>query len=521
MHKTRPLVLLLILLPALACNLPQATSTPPRLNAPELRQTLNAQDNPSETPPTLTASGAPPEAPATSTAIPPAQPSQPVPSEPPFNTFSYHAQPGDTLPALARRFGVETSQITSPQPIPVQAYIQPEQLLVIPNLLGEAPNPLPVTSQTLLMPDSEVVYSPSSVGFSIQDYLDQAGGYLGSYQEEINGEAFSGAQVVQRVASETSTNPRLLLALVEYRSGWVRGGLSTGQDTQHPLELYVPGYLGLYAELSVIGKLLNIGYYGWRSGELTEIQFKDGKGMRLNPELNAGSAALLYLFARLLKQAPWQEALNGKAIFPTLYDQMFGDPWERAAQFESLLPADLGQPVLELPFQPGERWSLTAGPHQSWNTGTPLGALDFAPATGEAPCSVSKAWATASAAGIVVRSGDNSVVIDLDGDGYEQTGWVLFYYHLSNSEYISAGERVKTGDHLGHPSCEGGVTTGTHVHIARKYNGEWIPADGPVPFVLSGWQAHAGPKAYQGELVKDGQVVRASPAGIRTSIIVR
>lgn len=457
----------------------------------------------------------------TAPAISPDLPTQPIPNEPPVEGYAYHAQAGDTLPALANRFGVEAWQISSPQPIPAQAYIPAGQLLVIPDQVGGNPSPLPVSSPERLMPDSDVVYSPSSVGFSIQGYLDQAGGYLGAYQEEINGQNFNGAQIVQRVASETSTNPRLLLAVVEYRSGWVSGGLSSGQDIRHPLELYIPDYVGLYDELSVIGKLLNIGYYGWRSGDLTEIQFKDSGGMRLNPELNAGTAALLYLFARLLKQAPWQEALYGGADFMDLYVQMFGDPWERAAQFEPLLPAGLAQPALELPFLPGERWSLTAGPHHSWNTGTPLGALDFAPATGEPPCSVSKAWATASAAGIVARSGDNQVVIDLDGDGNEQTGWVLFYYHISNTEYISAGERVKTDDRLGHPSCEGGVATGAHVHIARKYNGEWIPADGPVPFVLGGWQAHAGPQAYQGELVKDGQVVRASPAGIGSSIIVR
>jgi len=521
MNKARLLILLIFLLPALACNLPQSTATPAGLSGPELRKTLDAQGNLPEPSPQTIPSTEPPVETASAPTIPAALPTQPAPAEPPREGYTYRAQTGDTLPALAKRFGVEASQITSPQPIPAQAYIPAGQVLIIPDQIEGTPSPLPVTSPERLMPDSEVVYSPSTAGFSIQEYLDQNGGYLGTYQEEIDGRTFNGAQIVQRVASETSTNPRLLLAVVEYRSGWVRGGLSSNQDLKHPLELYIPDYAGLYAELSVIGKLLNIGYYGWRSGDLTEIQFKDSRGMRLNPELNAGTAAVLYLFARLLKQAPWQQALYGGADFMELYIQMFGDPWERAAQFEPLLPAGLAQPALELPFLPGERWSLTAGPHHSWNTGTPLGALDFAPATGETPCSVSKAWATASAAGIVARSGDNQVVIDLDGDGNEQTGWVLFYYHISNSEYISAGERVKTDDRLGHPSCEGGVATGTHVHLARKYNGEWIPADGPVPFVLSGWQAHAGPKAYQGELVKDGQVVRASPAGIGSSIIVR
>jgi hypothetical protein len=72
---------------------------------------------------------------------------------------------------------------------------------------------------------------------------------------------------------------------------------------------------------------------------------------------------------------------------------------------------------------------------------------------------------------------------------------------------------VKVGDLLGHPSCEGGRATGTHVHIARKYNGEWIPADGIVPgivpFVIGGWTAEQGDAPYEGRLTRVGAWVEA------------
>ena len=372
-----------------------------------------------------------------------------------------------------------------------------------------------------LLPDSAVVYSPATVDFSIAETIQNASGFLASYHETIDGVEYSGAEIVQRVAQETSTNPRVLLVILESRSGWVLGQPAAGQDLRFPLLLNVPGYQGLYKELSLIGKLLNIGYYGWRSGELTEITFTDHTHVRLSPTLNAGSVALQYLFSRLLKQPDWQNTLYGQASFILLYQQMFGDAWSRSAQFGPLLPASLQQPPLELPFQPGERWSLTAGPHLAWNTGTPLGALDFAPVTGESPCKVSRAWATASASGLIVRSANNMVIIDLDGDGFEQTGWVLFYFHIADQDHIPAGMRVNVDDPIGHPSCEGGNATGTHMHIARKYNGEWIPADGPVPFELGGWVAHAGEKAYQGSLTKGDAIVRASPGGAGTSIIIR
>jgi murein DD-endopeptidase MepM/ murein hydrolase activator NlpD len=116
---------------------------------------------------------------------------------------------------------------------------------------------------------------------------------------------------------------------------------------------------------------------------------------------------------------------------------------------------------------------------------------------------------TAAAAGRVLRSESGAVVIDLDGDGRETTGWVIFYFHLADENRIAAGTLVEQGDKIGHPSCVGGRSTGTHVHIARKYNGEWLPAAGAVPFDLEGWVARAGPGEYLGSLEREGFVVEA------------
>jgi hypothetical protein len=118
---------------------------------------------------------------------------------------------------------------------------------------------------------------------------------------------------------------------------------------------------------------------------------------------------------------------------------------------------------------------------------------------------VAKSWATAAASGLVIRSQHGEVLIDLDGDGYEQTGWVLFYLHLASKGRIEVGTRVKTGDPIGHPSCEGGISDATHLHFARKYNGEWIAADGPLPLVLSGWRAHSSGPSYEGTLTRGNQ----------------
>ena len=58
-------------------------------------------------------------------------------------------------------------------------------------------------------------------------------------------------------------------------------------------------------------------------------------------------------------------------------------------------------------------------------------------------------------------------------------------------------------------SCEGGEATGTHVHIARKYNGEWIAAEGALAFNLEGWLAQNGEAPYLGSLTRLGKTIRA------------
>ncbi|MDO8754735.1 MAG: hypothetical protein Q7J80_12630, partial [Anaerolineales bacterium] len=76
------------------------------------------------------------------------------------------------------------------------------------------------------------------------------------------------------------------------------------------------------------------------------------------------------------------------------------------------------------------------------------------------------------------------------------------------------GSDLKAGQRIGYPSCEGGEhSTGTHIHIARKYNGEWIVADSPIPLTMNGWVAHNGSRAYLGTLQKGSSIVTACDCG--------
>jgi hypothetical protein len=266
---------------------------------------------------------------------------------------------------------------------------------------------------------------------------------------------------------------------------------------------------------------LSIGYYGWREGRLSEIKFRDGITARLAPGLNAGTAALQYYFAQVYDSQQWLVAMDPETGFPAVYERMFGNPWARALTVEPLYPPDLSQPQIELPFLLGQVWSFTGGPHGAWEKDGSWSALDFAPASVVSGCYESDAWVAAPASGKIVRSERDIVVLDLDGDGIEQTGWVIVFLHIPDKGRVEAGTVVQTGDFLGHPSCEGGHSTGTHIHVTRKFNGEWMAADGPIPFTLTGWVAHEGSAAYKGTLTRGNETVTASSVGAGFSKIVR
>lgn len=485
----------------------------------------------------LTTPTLPPVNTLASTSLPPMTPAltltkTPFPTYTPYPTMTpsvtpqvnmepvlYEAQAGDTLSVVAIRFGVDPEKIESPEPIPSESFISPGQLLVLPHGL------LNTTSNEHLLPDSELVFSPSARGFDVVEYVEDAGGYLSTYEEYLGsiGQA-SGGEIIEHVAYLNSINPRLLLALLEYQSGWVFGKPHDLRQQRYPFSHFNYQEEDLLAQVRWAVNQLSIGYYGWREGRLTSVALEDAQNAdqnvkaRLSPELNAGTVALQYYFSKIYNSTEWVQALNKESGFPALYEEMFGDPYMRAQSVEPLFPPNLTQPPLELPFLRGPYWSYTGGPHGAWEREGSWAAIDFAPAE-KAECATSDAWVASSSPGRVMYSHYGLVIIDLDDDGSEQTGWVLIYLHIRAEGRVQVGEWVETGDLLGHPSCEGGMATGVHVHIARKYNGEWIAANGPVPFILSGWAIHGGNKAYEGTLTKNDETVIASPVGANISRI--
>lgn len=417
------------------------------------------------------------------------------------NEESYVVQSLDTLGTIAQRYGVDLNTLIEANDIENPNVLSVGQSLTIP-----APDPQSTGSDFKILPDSELVYSPASALFDVAAFVQSKGGYLAKYEEEVDDQPTSGADIVKRVAYEYSVNPRLLLAALEYQSGWVTNAVIDSDQDDYPLGYPDGNRAGLYRQLGWAASNLNYGYYLWRVDGLASLVLPDGSVVPLAATVNAGTVGVQYLMSQLYNRSGWDSAVGESGLY-AVYNSLFGYPYDLAV--EPLLPQGLSQPAMQLPFEVGPTWSFTGGPHAGWGNGSAWAALDFAPPGEGQGCVQSDAWVTAVADGLVVRSGNGAVVLDLDGDGYEQTGWTVLYLHIETRDRVAVGTQLKAGDHIGHPSCEGGLSNGTHVHMARRYNGEWIPADGALPFNLDGWISQGTGVEYNGTLSRNGQVVEA------------
>ncbi len=431
--------------------------------------------------------------------------SSPTPDAPHFfvaesaGTQTYEVRSGDTLSAIAESFGVSVETLVAANRLPDPDRLDVGQVLVIPAVTPEAQGPA-----FKIIPDSELVYGPMSLTLDIGAFVRQKEGYLASYREEVGGHMWSGAQIVERVAQDYSVNPRLLLAVLEHRAGWVTQAKPREDTLDWPLGVRDGRPAGLYRQLTWAANALNRGYYLWRAGGAQRWVLADGRVVPTNPVINAGTAGIQSLFAQLDTYPQWLQDVSPQGLFAT-YQRLFGYPFALAV--EPLVPPNLQQPPMQLPFERGALWAFTAGPHGGWDSGSAWAALDFAP-WGMRGCMRSDLWVVAVDDGWIVRAADGAVVQDLD-DGHEQTGWAVLYMHIESRDRVHPGVYLRAGERIGHPSCEGGVYSGTHLHLARKFNGEWIAADASVPFNLDGWVSSGTGVVNEGFLTRGGVTLQA------------
>jgi LysM repeat protein len=143
----------------------------------------------------------------------------------PGQIMPYAAQSGDTLEAVASHFnttvdGIRVANASLPREVTT---LPPGQVIRVPTYFA------PFTGTPFrILPDSDVVNGPPVEGWDLAQEVDRAVG-TGLFRGYTLGGFREGWQVVDKVAQRYSVNPRILLALLEYRTGGVTRSTLTGR----------------------------------------------------------------------------------------------------------------------------------------------------------------------------------------------------------------------------------------------------------------------------------------------------
>lgn len=433
----------------------------------------------------------------------------------PGELVDYTAMSGDTLPELANRFHTTVEEIRKANPaLPAHVTTLPQGF----------PMKIPIYfrshwgSSFKIIPNALFVFGPEQTDFNARVFVDRQSGWFKYYSAYSEGATRRGGEIIDYIAENYSISPRLLLALLELKTG----ALTTEKYPDNIDESSILGFPGenyqrLSAQLNQLANFLNGVYYNYKSGDTEKFELKNGAEYRFNPWVNAATASLQAYFAFSLESDAAIESM-GEDGFVLLYKKLFGD-FPPVDEYPASIPGSLEQPKMSLPFPTGEYWTFTGGPHAAWGSNPCYAAVDFAPPTETSGCFISNEWVTAPADGVITRTGFGVAVLDLDGDQNERTGWNITFLHLKTESIPPVGTFLKRGDPVGHPSCDGGKSTGTHVHLARKYNGEWIAAGGEIPFTMDQWETEWVGNPYSGRLVRFSMIVTASSVSAKESQI--
>ncbi|MBQ4512705.1 MAG: LysM peptidoglycan-binding domain-containing protein [Anaerolineaceae bacterium] len=424
----------------------------------------------------------------------------------PGELVDYTAMDGDTLPALASRFNTTEQEIRAANPI------LPEHVTTLPQGL---PMQIPIYyrsgwgSSYKILADAQFVNGPADKGFSARSYTDRQPGWFKYFNVWSDNRNLRGGEIIDNIAEQYSISPRLLLAILQYLTNALTDpGYRNDFNTASVLRMPGDRYKSLSGQLNQVAEFFNDHYYNYKAGNFSEYELQDGSLIRIDPWLNACSATLQAYFAAIFSAEDYYRAI-GPDGFVRLYKEMYGD-FPPVEEYPAHLPGSLEQIEMRLPFKDGEAWTYTGGPHTAWGSMHPYAAIDFAPPSNQHGCFVSRAEVIAPHSGTIVRTGTGQAMLDMDEDGDERTGWVMLLLHLKTESIPPVGTHVETGDFLGHPSCDGGTSSGTHVHLARKYNGEWIEAGGIIPLNMDNWITEAGPVKYEGRMRRFSSYVTAS-----------
>ncbi|MEJ6476689.1 M23 family metallopeptidase [Pseudoalteromonas piscicida] len=336
--------------------------------------------------------------------------------------------------------------------------------VTMPEFTAKHISSLPLSSLQAVNPD-QFLFSNALQQVDWQQVLDSTAPHLSEKLE-----------VILHYAGYASINPKLLLALMELQSGVI--SKPNADSLQAPFG-ELSQEKGFDAQVKDVALNLSARYYAFQ--KLKE----EGKAQKLIA-VNEATVALADLTHTSVDAllTVYQTLFNGESLALTANsDTSFSEQASTQA-------ASVASFSMSLPWPSGYAW-YSGGAHSNTGSGYPYSSLDFN--NGSGGWGSNTPWVQAAHSGTVTRYSQCNIRVT------HSSGYSTQYYHMENLQY-NTGDVISAGAWLGRYAndkptalCQGGQSSGPHVHFSLLYNGGHISLHN---WYISGYRIDVGDYNY-------------------------
>ncbi|WP_392343829.1 M23 family metallopeptidase [Pseudoalteromonas prydzensis] len=290
-------------------------------------------------------------------------------------------------------------------------------------------------------------------------------------------------ELILHWAGYTSINPKIILALIEQQSGLLS---NPDADFAAPL-IGLSDEQGFDAQVEDLVTKLSQRFYAykqWQDSQVTAITSKYTSTAISNQASSnsstAATAALVSVFKKRNKLAVDQDIVNHSnddlTVFLATFDRLFPESSAQLQHSSKSTVQSAEQQFVAASFSMNLPWPsgywYSGGAHSNTGSGYPYSSLDFNNGSGN--WGSNTPYVQAAHGGTVTRFSSCNIRVT------HSSGYSTNYYHMSNLQYNS-GDYVQPGAWLGRYAnsynqalCEGGQSSGPHVHFTLLYNGQQV-----------------------------------------------
>lgn len=318
-------------------------------------------------------------------------------------------------------------------------------------------------SQPPVLPldEAHFVFGEAAMAFDLHDFLLQQAPHLLPKEE-----------VILHWSGITSLNPQLLLALMEASSQLISA--PSEQAMAAPFAKLVKAK-GFDNQLELMARQLSERFYQARAQQ----KLMQRSAPTLPPQA-AHQAAIASLLSTSMQHQLGEQ-----------WQTLFGQDAMTSPRGGAAAPAaPLAGGQFQLPWRQGYSWKAN-GAHSHTGSGYPYSSID-----------VSYDWPGWGGATYTVTAANSGTVTVFSRCQVRVTapnGWATNYYHMSgisvrSGDYVAADTPIGTyASNRNEALCEGGSSTGPHLHFSLLYNGVFQSLQGQR---LSSYAVNVGASNY-------------------------